>query len=118
MRVNGVNPGSSPELNVFKMQDAKGKGTGKSTGYTGDPGKNEREITREEVEKAVNQINSTIRAYYTELHFELHEKSGEMMVKVINKETDTIIREIPPEKILDMVAYFKRILGIIVDKMI
>jgi flagellar protein FlaG len=38
------------------------------------------------------------------------------MVKVIDAETDEIIREIPPEKILDMVAMMWEMVGIIVDE--
>ena len=38
------------------------------------------------------------------------------MVKVINSINDEVIREIPPEKILDMVAHMLEIAGIIVDE--
>ncbi|TYO95491.1 flagellar protein FlaG [Desulfallas thermosapovorans] len=71
-----------------------------------------------DLEEAISQLNDTMDSYTTGLRFELHEKSGEIMVKVINVEDDTVIREIPPEKVLDMVAYFKRVLGIIVDELI
>ena len=40
------------------------------------------------------------------------------MVKVIDQNTDEIIREIPPEKILDMVAALWEMAGIIVDRKI
>lgn len=70
------------------------------------------------VEKAVDLLNKTMESYNTQLKFTLHEGSGEYMVKVINTKDDTVIREIPPESILDMVAYFKELLGIVVDKFI
>ncbi len=38
------------------------------------------------------------------------------MVKVIDVTTDEIIREIPPEKILDLVAAIWEVSGIIVDE--
>ncbi|WP_347491395.1 flagellar protein FlaG [Desulfoscipio sp. XC116] len=75
-------------------------------------------VERGELEKALGQLNDTMEAYSTKIRFELHEESGEMMVKVINGQDGTVIREIPPEKVLNMVAYFKKILGIIVDKFI
>ncbi|KJS15953.1 MAG: hypothetical protein VR69_11690 [Peptococcaceae bacterium BRH_c4b] len=71
-----------------------------------------------QIENAVKQINNTMEMYHTELKYSLHEESGEYYVKVINTEDNTVIREIPPEKVLDMVAYFKKMLGIIVDKFI
>lgn len=71
-----------------------------------------------QVEGAVQKLNKTMEVYNTELRFSIHEKSGEYYVKVVNPVDNTVIREIPPEKILDMVAYFKEQLGIVVDKFI
>ena len=38
------------------------------------------------------------------------------MIKVINKQTQEVIREIPPEKILDIVANLWKIAGLIIDE--
>lgn len=70
------------------------------------------------VEKAVDLINKTMESYNTELQFTLHKDSGEYIVKIINSKDNSVIREIPPERVLDMVAHFKKMLGIIVDKFI
>lgn len=70
------------------------------------------------VEKAVELINKTMENYNTELQFALHKGSGEYAVKIVNTKDNSIVREIPPERVLDMVAYFKKVLGIIVDEMI
>lgn len=120
MWVDSVNAGAvagsavktnHPLKNGKKANSTKGDiTTGKAAGA--------RDISFDEVNQAVEQLNKTMKAYYTELHFEIHEKSGEIMVKVINKEDDTVIREIPPEKILNMVAYFKKMLGIVIDEFI
>jgi flagellar protein FlaG len=75
-------------------------------------------LNREVLEEAVEKANQTMETYRTELRFKVHEGSGEMMVKVINAEDDTVIREIPPENILDFVAHVKKMLGIIIDKFI
>lgn len=76
------------------------------------------QYTPDELDQAIDKINNTMEAYYTNLSFEKHEESGEIMVKVINRDDGTVIREIPPEQILNMVAYFKELLGIVVDKFI
>ncbi len=60
---------------------------------------------------AVNKINRTMETYNTELRFSVHEDSGETMVKVINTKDDTVIRQIPPEYILDIVAHVKQMDG-------
>ena len=38
------------------------------------------------------------------------------MVKVVDPNTDKVIREIPPEKILDMVAKMWEVVGLFVDE--
>lgn len=72
----------------------------------------------QDLKQAVDKLNQTMRVYGTMLHFEIHKESGEIMVKVIDERDNSVIREIPPEKILNMVAYFKKLLGIIVDELI
>lgn len=74
------------------------------------------EINQEKTQQAVDKLNKTMETYNTELRFQLHEKSGEYMVKLINTKDDSVVREIPPENILDMVAYFKEMVGLMVDK--
>jgi flagellar protein FlaG len=74
--------------------------------------------TIQEVRDAVSRINGTMELYRTELRFVLHEESGEIMVRVINAETQEVIREIPPEWTLKIVASVKRMLGLILDRFI
>ncbi|MCL5058546.1 MAG: flagellar protein FlaG [Actinobacteria bacterium] len=81
-------------------------------------GQKERQVNIKEVEKAIDLFNETMKSYNTELQFTLHKSSGEYVVKIINTKDHTVIREIPPERVLDMVAHFKKMLGLIVDKFI
>lgn len=64
------------------------------------------------IEKANHALISSNRA----LEFSVHEKTKEIMVKVIDTETKEVIREIPSEKILDMVANILEMAGILVDE--
>ena len=50
------------------------------------------------------------------LRFSLHETTGRTMVKVVDKETGNLIREIPPEELLDLVDKIDEMIGIIFDK--
>ncbi len=120
MRVESIMPGTmagSENNKTPKLRTGPGeKATRLSP--TADTGQKSPEILREKLEQAVEQLNNTMRVYYTNLRFEIHEKSGEIMVKVLNSEDGSVVREIPPEKTLDMVAYFKEMLGLIIDKLI
>jgi len=49
------------------------------------------------------------------LSFSKHEATGRTIVKVVNKDTDELIREIPSEQILNMAAKFDEMVGILFD---
>ena len=54
------------------------------------------------------------------LEFSVHEDTNRIIVRVINRlpEGDEVIREIPPERILDLVAALMNIVGLLVDQRI
>ncbi|SHK52500.1 flagellar protein FlaG [Tepidibacter formicigenes] len=51
----------------------------------------------------------------TSVEYSIHEKTKDICIKIVNNETKEIIKEIPSEKILDMVASFMEKSGIFVD---
>lgn len=78
-------------------------------------------VTEEQEKKvvaAIEQANKHFRTFDRRLEFSIHEATKEIMVKVINTEDDKIIREIPSEKVLDMVAHMWELAGILVDEKI
>lgn len=52
----------------------------------------------------------------TRFEFDIHEATKRVIVKVIDKTTDKVISEIPPEKFLDLIADIWKQVGLIVDK--
>ena len=71
-----------------------------------------------EVIKAIEKANSHIRTYDRRMEFSIHDETKQIMVKVIDTENDSVIREIPSEKVLDMVARMWELAGILVDEKI
>lgn len=69
-----------------------------------------------EVIQAIEKANKHFRTYDRRLEFSIHDTTKQIMVKVINTEDDTVIREIPSEKVLDMVAHMWEVAGILVDE--
>ncbi len=64
----------------------------------------------------VNRTNKAIKGATCSFEYSIHEETKEIMIKVIDRETKEVIREIPPEKILDLVAKLWEIAGILVDE--
>ncbi|MDO3678815.1 flagellar protein FlaG [Paenibacillus ehimensis] len=73
-------------------------------------------ISEEAVVKAIQKANKALQGVEKRFEYRVHQKTGEIMVKVLNQETNEIIREIPPEKLLDLVAKLQDICGIIIDE--
>lgn len=73
-------------------------------------------IDAHQLENAVNGLNQMLEVTYTKLQFVFHEKSGQYVVKVKNASTDEVIREIPPEKFLDIITGLKEYMGLLVDE--
>lgn len=77
---------------------------------------NEVQQKEHEIIQAIERANKHIRTYDRRLEFSIHDLTKQIMVKVINTEDDTVIREIPSEKVLDMVAHMWEVAGILVDE--
>lgn len=65
---------------------------------------------------AIEKANRAISGANRRFEFSIHEKTKQIMVKVINSDTNELVKEIPPEKILDMVARMWEMSGILVDE--
>lgn len=71
---------------------------------------------QEKLEEKIEQLNETVEIFDKQIHFQIHEATNRIMVQVIEKETEEVISEIPPEKILDLVARIEEMIGLIMDK--
>lgn len=66
------------------------------------------------IKKAVADINK--HAYGTEAVFGIHEATNRVTIKIVDKKTHDVIKEIPPEKTLDAIAKAWELAGILVDE--
>lgn len=70
------------------------------------------------VMNAIDKLNEKLDVSNKELKFSIHEKTKQVMVKLMDKTTNQVIREIPPEKIVDMVATMCENAGLFMDEFI
>ena len=70
----------------------------------------------EKVKSAIADINKKIRPTHTQCQFKYHEQTHRICITVIDKDTDKVIKEIPPEKTLDMIAKSLELAGLLVDE--
>jgi len=73
---------------------------------------------KENVQKAVDALNEFMTLQNHNSKFVMHEGLERYFVQVVNSETDEVIREIPPRKLLDAFYTMQKFVGMIVDEKI
>jgi flagellar protein FlaG len=76
----------------------------------------EKEINEKDIKKAVKKLNSFIQDEGTHAEYSIHEGLHRLMIKIVDNETDKVILEVPPKKIVDMVAKMCELAGVLFDK--
>ena len=78
----------------------------------------DKKYSEEEIIDFIEKANNQFVAYDRKFEFSIHEKTKQIMVKVLDSVTNEVIKELPPEKILDILAGIWEVAGIIVDEKI
>lgn len=69
---------------------------------------------QDQIKKAVEEINK--KANNSEAIFGIHEDTNRVTIKLVDKDTKEVIKELPPEKTLDMIAKVWEMAGLLVDE--
>ncbi|NEV60296.1 flagellar protein FlaG [Thiorhodococcus minor] len=67
----------------------------------------------EQVTQAVDRINEMMQKGRNTLKFELDDDAGRMVVRVLDAETEELIRQIPSEETLKFAEYVEGLVGLI-----
>lgn len=79
--------------------------------------KNEKEnFTKEDLDKAVKKLNKFLEDDKTHAEYEKHKDLGTIMVRIVDDETEKVVIELPPKKVLDMIASMCKQVGLIDKK--
>jgi flagellar protein FlaG len=70
----------------------------------------------EQLIKNIEHALKVLQGPDTSFEMSVHKATNTITIKVKNKDTGELIREIPPEKTLDLVANFMEINGILIDE--
>ncbi|MFA8437302.1 flagellar protein FlaG [Pueribacillus sp. YX66] len=68
------------------------------------------------IKERVEAVNEFLVPLNSSIKFTFHEELQEYYVELIDKDTQEVIREIPPKKFLDMYAAMAEFMGLFVDK--
>ena len=100
----------APDSTTLVVKDAKEKGDGNGT-----PNQQERQPSNEQIKQAVEKFNKSM-INNSEAVFGIHEDTNRVTIKIVDKQSKEVIKELPAEKTLDMIAKVWEMAGILVDE--
>ncbi|MCQ2522998.1 MAG: flagellar protein FlaG [Lachnospiraceae bacterium] len=74
----------------------------------------QKESSNEVLHNAVENLNKKMSN--SEAIFGIHEGTNRVTIKIVDKKTKEVIKELPPEKTLDMIAKVWEMAGLLVDE--
>ena len=74
----------------------------------------EQQPSNETIQQAVEKLNKKMQN--SEAIYGIHEGTNRVTIKIVDRETKKVLKELPPEKTLDMIAKVWEIAGIMVDE--
>ncbi len=95
------------DSSISIVENAKEKGESNN-------GENNKQPSNEQIKKAVETMNKKME--HSEAVFGIHEGTNRVTIKIVNRDTKEVIKELPPEKTLDMIAKVWEMAGILVDE--
>lgn len=74
-------------------------------------------VGKEDFNRIIDNVKDiTTDLKYTRFEFSIHDDTKRVMVKIYDRASDELITEIPPEKMLDLLAGIWKQAGLIVDE--
>ncbi|MFJ7921384.1 flagellar protein FlaG [Lysinibacillus fusiformis] len=78
----------------------------------------EQGISKNKLQQVVNVVNEFLEINHSSSKFVYHEGLERYYVAIVNRDTDEVVKEIPPKKLLDAFYEMQKMVGMIVDEKI
>lgn len=108
---NSAQPVDNITLTVKAAESKDGEGEDRSFSNSTEQ---QNSANAKKIKEAVEEMNKKMSN--SEAQFGIHEATNRVTIKIVDKKTKEIIKELPPEKTLDMIAKVWEMAGILVDE--
>ncbi len=102
------------DATTVKVTEAEKQNSQSGQDSSGSDAAANQQANNEKIKKAVEQLNKNMS--HSEAVFGFHDETNRVTIKIVDKDTKEVIKELPPEKTLDMIARVWEIAGILVDE--
>ena len=72
-------------------------------------------MTPKAADGIADKMNQVASVFNTSLAFSVDESTGKTIIKVMDKETDEMIRQIPPDEMLRMIGKMRYVMGMLLN---
>ncbi|ONI42578.1 hypothetical protein AN396_14055 [Candidatus Epulonipiscium fishelsonii] len=102
-------PQNKPQLNHQNQNQAQTQAQNQAKTKT------QTEDFVKKISHSIESANIEINSHTSQIKFSMHSETNQVLGKVIDKETQEVIREFPPEEIVEMIAAMEQRAGLFVD---
>ena len=106
LNISQVNVTNDDDEKVSSIPKGEERQEDKSSSFNSD-------TDEKKLNKAINKLNKFLEDDKTHAEYSVHKELGKLMIKIVDDDTKKTILELPPEKILDMVASMCKQVGLL-----
>lgn len=74
------------------------------------------QLSHDDVKNITQELNKFLELINTDLQFDVHEETKQLIVQVVDTKNQKILKEFPPHELLDTIAKIRDYVGILLDK--
>ena len=105
---------NAPQVDAETISVSKAQGDEDEKGESKGQQQQQQPMNDDTIKKALEELTKKQANFISE--FGIHEKTNRITVKIVDKDTKEVIKELPPEKMLDMIAKVWEYAGLFVDE--
>lgn len=106
-RLSPPNSQSAEPIQTLTQQAAKQVSNSDGTGQ-------DRPMKKDDIDQALKKINEFVQARASDVQFSLDEETGIRVVKVLDRSTKEVIRQIPSEEMLHIAQALDKLQGLLI----
>lgn len=109
-----INAAAKIDNSTKVVENVESKGDSNYNGEKNQEDSQQQIASNDQIKKAIEKFNKN--RGNSEAIYGIHEGTNRVTIKIVDKETKEVIKELPPEKTLDMIARVWEMAGILVDE--
>jgi len=74
------------------------------------------ELSNEQIRNAAQTIGEALGLINSGLHVTIDESTNRVVTQIINRDTQEVIRQVPPQEMIDLAKRLRELVGVLFDK--